>query len=77
MCLWHGVGNDPTSNTSTGFETFALPWFPNKKPGVGHEHWPVWEQLDTASRELNEQRERWLIPPEWIEPVSTLVDIRD
>ena len=28
----HGVGNDPTYNITTCFETFALPWPPGEEP---------------------------------------------
>ncbi|MBI4718240.1 MAG: transposase [Planctomycetes bacterium] len=37
----------------------------------------VYERIATAARELNEQRERWLNPPEWIEPIAAAVDAAD
>ena len=40
-CSWHGVGNDPTYNNTTCFETFPFPWPP------GHElkGSPRWKRL--------------------------------
>lgn len=29
---WHGVGNDPTYNSESCFETFPFPWPPGKEP---------------------------------------------
>ncbi|MBU0719528.1 MAG: transposase [Planctomycetes bacterium] len=37
----------------------------------------VHEHISTAARLLNEQRERWLNPPEWIEPIAKAVDADD
>jgi type II restriction/modification system DNA methylase subunit YeeA len=31
----HGVGNDPTYNNTTCFETFPFPWPPGQEPGRG------------------------------------------
>ena len=51
----HGVGNDPTYNAKSCFETFA---FPRAQP----EHA---ETIARAAKHLNDLRERWLNPPEW------------
>ena len=51
----HGVGNDPTYNAKSCFETFA---FPVAQP----EHA---EAIARAAKHLNDLRERWLNPPEW------------
>jgi hypothetical protein len=72
-CSWHGFGNDPTYNTSTCFETFPLPWPPGKED-VKH---PAYLRIAEAARTLNEQRERWLNPPEWIEPLAAKIDAAD
>jgi type II restriction/modification system DNA methylase subunit YeeA len=56
----HGVGNDPTYNAESCFETFPFPWSPGQE-----------DQSDVrviaiakAARELNELREAWLNPPD-------------
>jgi hypothetical protein len=58
MASWHGVGNDPTYNTSTCFETFPFPWPLGSEP-VGD---PRVEAIGRAARELVEMRDRWLNP---------------
>jgi hypothetical protein len=37
----------------------------------------LWQQISEAAKELNDSRERWLNPPEWIEPIAAKVDQRD
>ena len=54
----HGVGNDPTYNNTTCFETFPLPWPPGQEPAEG----PRVEAIAAAARELVERRESWLNP---------------
>ena len=34
-------------------------------------------RISKAAKELNEQRERWLNPPEWIDPIAKAVDAED
>jgi len=34
-------------------------------------------RISVAAQRLNEQRERWLNPPEWIEPIARAVDAED
>jgi hypothetical protein len=58
---------------TTCFETFPLPWAPGKEP-AGE---PICARIAAAAKELNEQRERWLNPPEWIEPIARAVDAAD
>jgi len=55
------------------FETFPLPWSPGREP-TDH---PAYQRISDAARELNEQRERWLNPPEWIEPIAKIIDGTD
>lgn len=55
----HGVGNDPTYNNTTCFETYSLPWPPGQEPLGSPEHIAITD----AARELNELRENWLNPP--------------
>jgi hypothetical protein len=58
---------------SSTFETFSLPWPPGKED-VKH---PAYVRISEAAKALNEQRERWLNPPEWIEPLAAKVDAAD
>jgi type II restriction/modification system DNA methylase subunit YeeA len=52
----HGVGNDPTYNNTTCFETFPFPWQPGKEP---KDDLRV-QAIAQAAKELVEQRDRWL-----------------
>jgi hypothetical protein len=63
----------PRYTPTTCFETFPLPWPPGKE-SVKHE---AYRRIAKAAKELNEQRERWLNPPEWIDPLAQAVDAAD
>lgn len=63
----------PRYTPTTCFETFPLPWPPSKEPKSD----ATYKRISEAARELNEQRERWLNPPEWIEPIAKAVDAED
>jgi type II restriction/modification system DNA methylase subunit YeeA len=52
----HGVGNDPTYNAESCFETFPFPWSPGAEPKDD----PRVQAIAQAARELVEQRDRWL-----------------
>lgn len=54
----HGVGNDPTYNIGTCFESFPFPWAPGKEPQDD----PRVQAIAQAAKELVEQRDRWLNP---------------
>ncbi|MCB8980374.1 MAG: class I SAM-dependent DNA methyltransferase [Ardenticatenaceae bacterium] len=56
---WHGVGNDPTYNAQSCFETFPFPWPPGQEPSDD----PRVVAIATAARELVEKRDAWLNPP--------------
>jgi type II restriction/modification system DNA methylase subunit YeeA len=58
-CSWHGVGNDPTYNAASCFETFPFPWPPGHEP----KNSPLVEAIAAAARELVEKRDKWLNPP--------------
>ena len=58
---------------TTCFETFPLPWAPGSEPTNDETH----RRISAAAKELNEQRERWLNPPEWIGPIAAAVDAED
>ena len=59
QCSWHGVGNDPTYNNTTCFETFPFPWPPRSEPKDS----PLVEAIAEAARELVAKRDVWLNPP--------------
>ena len=64
----------PRYTPTTCFETFPLPWPPGQEPDKGDKFRALHDAIADAARELNEQRERWLNPPEWIEPIAEAVD---
>jgi len=55
----HGVGNDPTYNNTTCFETYPFPWPPGSEPTDD----PRVQAIAQAAQELNAKREAWLNPP--------------
>jgi type II restriction/modification system DNA methylase subunit YeeA len=59
-CSWHGVGNDPTYNASSCFETFPFPWPPGHEPKDS----PLVEAIAEAARDLVAKRDAWLNPPD-------------
>jgi type II restriction/modification system DNA methylase subunit YeeA len=66
-CSWHGVGNDPTYNNESCFETFAFPegLTPNI-PAADYAADPRAVRIAEAARRLNELRENWLNPPDLV-----------
>lgn len=63
----------PRYTPTTCFETFPLPWPPGKEKASSAEY----KAIAAAAKALNEQRERWLNPPEWIEPIANRIDRED
>ena len=63
----------PRYTPTTCFETFPLPWPPGEED-VKH---PAYARIAAAAKALDEQRERWLNPPEWIEPIEKRIDAED
>lgn len=59
----HGVGNDPTYNAGECFETFPFPKADRT----------LRAPVAAAARRLNELREKWLNPPEWVQFVPEVV----
>jgi len=55
----HGVGNDPTYNNTTCFETFPFPWPPGTEPTDD----PRVQAIAAAAADLVAQRDAWLNPP--------------
>jgi len=48
------------------FKTLPLPWAPGEEPADNL----YYQATAEAARGLNEKRERWLNPPEWIERIA-------
>ncbi|MHB8148658.1 MAG: class I SAM-dependent DNA methyltransferase [Desulfobulbia bacterium] len=68
MCTWLGVGNDPRYTPTTTFETFPFPiGLTPADTAKGAPSGPAAEHIGAAARRLNELRENWLNPPEWVE----------
>ncbi len=73
-CSWHGVGNDPTYNAASCFETFPFPegLTPNL-PASAYADDPRAQRIADAARALVEARDRWLNPPEWTDRIPEVV----
>jgi len=70
----HGIGNDPEYTASGCFETFPFPW-PLNTPDAALTSTQR-EQRDAigaAARALDEARNRWLNPPEWVRAEADVV----
>jgi type II restriction/modification system DNA methylase subunit YeeA len=69
-----GVGNDPVYNSTRCFETFPFPagLTPNL-PASAYADDPHAQAIADAARRLNELRENWLNPPQWIDRVPEIV----
>ena len=59
----HGVGNDPTYNNTTCFETFPFPWPPGHEPADD----PRVQAIAAAAKDLDDKRDAWLNPPDLAE----------
>ena len=68
-CTWIGVGNDPIYNAKSCFETFPFPEGVLTDPDPDA-HFP---EIAQAARCLNELRENWLNPPQWVDRVPEVV----
>jgi len=58
---------------TTCFETFPLPWHPGQEPASDARY----KSIAAAAKDLDDQRERWLNPPEWIDPIAARIDASD
>lgn len=63
----HGVGNDPTYNAKSCFETFPFPDGLTLNLASADFTNPAAAEISTAAQKLNELRENWLNPSEWVE----------
>ncbi|CAG0985589.1 hypothetical protein ARNL5_02824 [Anaerolineae bacterium] len=57
---WLGKGNDPRYTPTTTFETYPFPWAPGKEDTASS----VYEAISAAAKQLHEERETWLNPPD-------------
>ena len=72
MCTWLGVGNDPRYTPTTCFETFPFPaGLTPRDTAAGAPSGPLADKIASAARRLNELRENWLNPAEWVDWVIT------
>lgn len=72
LCTYLGVGNDPRYTPTTTFETFPFPAGLTPRDTVaGAPNGPQAEAIAAAARRLNELREAWLNPAEWVDWVIT------
>ncbi len=72
MCTWLGVGNDPRYTPTTCFETFPFPaGLTPRDTAAGTPSGPLAERIANTARRLNELRENWLNPAEWVDWVIT------
>ena len=74
MCTWLGKGNDPRYTPTTTFETFPFPEGLTLALKPKEYTNPQVEVIAEAARRLNELRENWLNPPEWIVRIPEVVD---
>ena len=58
MSSRHGVGNDPTYNAQSCFETYPFPWPPGQEPAGDLRV----EAISAAAKRLAELRDNWLNP---------------
>jgi len=73
-CSWHGVGNDPTYNAHSCFETFPFPsGLTPDIPANDYASDSRAQAIAAAARKLNELRENWLNPPQWVERVPEVI----
>ena len=74
-CSWHGVGNDPTYNAASCFETFPFPeGLTPDIPAEAYADDPRAKAIAAAAARLNELRENWLNPPDLVKRVPEVVE---
>lgn len=80
LCTWLGKGNDPRYTPTTTFETFPFPEgltprdtaaAPERASPTCYADLVTTENIAATARHLNELREAWLNPPEWVDWVRT------
>ncbi|MCC9000937.1 MAG: class I SAM-dependent DNA methyltransferase [Candidatus Contendobacter sp.] len=73
-CTWLGKGNDSRYTPTTCFETFPFPdgLQPNI-PVSAYADDPHAQSIAAAAQKLNELRENWLNPPQWVDRLPEVV----
>ncbi|MBZ9766559.1 class I SAM-dependent DNA methyltransferase [Mesorhizobium sp. CA6] len=67
-CSWHGVGNDPTYNSASVFETFPFPaGLSPDLPAIRYEKDSRALAISIAARKLVDLRNAWLNPTDLVE----------
>jgi hypothetical protein len=69
----HGLGNDPTYNAESCFETFPFPWL----AGEEHKDDPRVQAMAQAAKELGEQRHRWLNAGLTLSPLIIVISFHE
>ena len=67
----HGVGNDPTYNAKSCFETFPFP----EPTSNGLKVRGSAEQIVKAAKHLDDLRENWLNPPDWTDRIPEVTPL--
>lgn len=68
LCTYLGVGNDPRYTPTTTFQTFPFPaGLTPCDTANGEPFGPLADTIAVAAKRLNELRENWLNPPEWVD----------
>lgn len=75
MCTWMGKGNDPRYTPTTCFETFPFPQNLTPQDLRGSRSRgdanKIADDIASSAQRLNELRENWLNPTEWVDWVIT------
>jgi len=74
MCTFLGVGNDPRYTPTTCFDTFPFP--EGLTPNISADEYagdPRSVCIAEAAKRLDELRNNWLNPPEWVERIPEVV----
>ena len=73
-CTWLGKGNDPRYTPTTCFETFPFPV--GLTPNIAASDYADdsrAEAIAAAARRLNDLRENWRNPPQWVDRIPEIV----
>ena len=72
LCTYLGVGNDPRYTPTTTFQTFPFPaGLTPRDTANGSPSGPLADAIASAAQRLDELRQNWLNPPEWVDWVIT------
>jgi len=71
LCTWLGVGNDPRYTPTTTFETFPFPDGLSPTLSAAEYNNQFATNIAIAAQRLNELRENWLNPNEWVDWTRT------